>query len=75
MKRIIIFISIVVISLLVYKYWDNTIFIKRGETKILTLKTNKKITIKLSENESTGYQNCWINKNNCTRIKLTKSFY
>ncbi|XOV66940.1 MAG: protease inhibitor I42 family protein [Fluviicola sp.] len=38
-----------------------------------TIKVGESFQLELSQNASTGYTNCWINKSDCTSVRKTSS--
>jgi len=46
-----------------------------GQSDKFTIKIGESVSVWLHENGSTGYANCWINKNRCNSVKLTSEEY
>ena len=75
LKYIIVIIIAISTSLFLYHYWDNRNLLSRGDVEIFDLNVGDHLTIKVPENQSTGYANCWVNEDNCKGIKLIKTNY
>ena len=75
LKYLLAFIFAVATSLFLYNYWDNRNLLSRGDVEIFDLEVGDQVTIKVPENQSTGYANCWVNEDNCKRVELSKTYY
>lgn len=65
---------ITLMSSLIYyiKFAD---YYKLGENDTIEVKAGQEFHIKLDENPSTGYINCWLNEKNSFLLKKTKKEY
>lgn len=50
-------------------------YYKSGENKNFELKVGETLEIRLYENGSTGYSNCWLNENKSKKLKLVDRKY
>lgn len=76
-KSKILLLSIIVmlaIISVIYIY-DNYNYYKPGENSSFKLKIGEKFTVKLHENPSTGYLNCWLNENSVTCLEKVSENY
>ena len=68
-------IFLITLSILIYVYFENKNYYSIGESDIFNINVDETFTIKLYENGSTGFENRWINKNNCSSLILSKEEY
>lgn len=64
---------IILISTYYYRRFCN--YYKSGENKNFELKVGENLEIRLYENGSTGYSNCWLNENKSKKLKLVNQEY
>lgn len=78
MKKLkILLISTTVILAIIALFYlvDNYNYYLPGENDSFKLKIGEKFTVKLYENASTGYSNCWLNENTVTCIEKVSENY
>ena len=69
-----IFISIIIlIGIFYYNKFCN--YYKSGENNNFELKVGETLEIRLYENGSTGFSNCWLNENRSKKLKLVNRKY
>jgi predicted secreted protein len=54
---------------------DNYNYYELGERDTFLLNIGERLTIKIRENGSTGYQNCWVNEVDCKHLKINNRDY
>jgi predicted secreted protein len=54
---------------------DNYNYYELGESNTFLLNIGERLTIKIRENGSTGYQNCWVNEVDCKHLKINNRDY
>ena len=64
---------IILIGTFYYRIFCN--YYKSGENKNFELKVGETLEIRLYENGSTGYSNCWLNENKSKKLKLVNRKY
>ena len=77
-KRTKILLGLLIFSLVglgLYFYLDNHNYYQQGDSDKFKISIGDSFTIKVSENGSTGFSNCWINENNCQFVKLLDRQY
>lgn len=69
-----IFIAIII---LIYTFYYRRFcnYYENGENKKIELRVGETLEIRLFENGSTGYSNCWLNENKSNKIKLVNRKY
>jgi predicted secreted protein len=75
LKNTIAVLGLLITSFIIKISTDNYNYYERGESDTFHLKTGESITVKIRQNGSTGYQNCWLNECHCKHIKLKKRDY
>lgn len=54
---------------------DKHNYYELGESNTFLLNIGERLTIKIRENGSTGYQNCWVNEFDCKHLKINNRVY
>jgi predicted secreted protein len=54
---------------------DKHNYYELGESNTFLLNIGERLTIKIRENGSTGYQNCWVNEVDCKHLKINNRDY
>lgn len=75
MKKILVLVSFIIFvsSILYYREFED--YYKSGEKDSFEIKVGQEFNIRLFENGSTGYSNCWLNEKNNTLLKKVKEEY
>lgn len=58
-----------------YFFLDEKNYYKTGDIDFFKIKPGEAFTIKIHQNSSTGYDNCWINESNCKHTKTQNQSY
>jgi predicted secreted protein len=58
-----------------YELWDNRNFLHRHETRTFDIRTGDELSLKVNENGSTGFANCWVNEAHCKNVRLSDTRY
>ena len=66
-------IIIILLSLYYYNRFSN--YYSSGENDKFEIKVGETLKIRLRENHSTGYSNCWLNENKSKTLKLVNRKY
>jgi predicted secreted protein len=65
-----------IITVLIVKFAiDKHNYYELGEQDTFLLNIGERLTIKIRENGSTGYQNCWVNEVDCKHLKINNRDY
>jgi predicted secreted protein len=65
-----------IITVLIVKFAiDKHNYYELGESNTFLLNIGERLTIKIRENGSTGYQNCWVNEVDCKHLKINNRDY
>ena len=75
LKNTIAVLGLLITALILKIAIDNYNYYEKGESETFHLKTGESITVKIRQNGSIGYQNCWLNECHCKHIKLKKRDY
>jgi predicted secreted protein len=59
----------------IYEFDNLSKVYENGQNEHFKKRVGEKFSIKLYENGSTGYQNCWLNENKCQSVKQVRSKY
>ena len=74
-KKIIILLAFIITVLSVCYYLEFEDYYRIGEKDYFNIKVGQELQIKLYENGSTGYTNCWLNEKNNTMLIKVKEEY
>jgi predicted secreted protein len=74
-RIIFIVITFVLLAISIIYFSDNYNYYKPGENGAFKLRIGEEFSIKLYENPSTGYSNCWLNENSVTCIEKVDENY
>ncbi len=75
-RKIILGISLlIVVGIILYIFVSSHNYYKMGESDQFNISIGESFTVKFMENGSTGYSNCWINKNSCPTVELIDEDY
>jgi len=75
LKKTISIIGIVIVALILKIGIDKHNYYEFDESDTFHINIGERITVKIPQNESTGYRNCWFNEYNCKNIKLYQRDY
>jgi len=67
--------TLLVLLYFVYNWWDNRNYFDSSENGRFTIQVGETFQFKLSENGSTGYQNCWVNPGKCSNVEFVDKTY
>src|SRR3954467_12604996 len=70
--KTVLFLIFIISVVAIYKY-PHKDYYESGEIDEIKIKVGETFKIKLSQNPSTGYLNCWINQNKFRLVTLTKT--
>lgn len=74
-KKTIAIIGFIIVVLILKTCIDKHNYYELGDSDTFHLNIGESITIKIPQNGSTGYSNCWYNEYNCKHIKLNDRKY
>ena len=75
LKIILLSLTFVLVIISIIYLSDNYNYYKPGENGSFKLKIGEEFSIKLYENASTGYSNCWLNENSVTCLEKVGENY
>jgi predicted secreted protein len=75
LKNILTVLGLIITALIVKFAIDKHNYYELGEQDTFLLNIGERLTIKIRENGSTGYQNCWVNEVDCKRLKINNINY
>jgi predicted secreted protein len=75
LKKIIAIICFIIVALILKIGIDKHNYYELGESDTFHLNIGKSVTVKIPQNGSTGYSNCWFNEYNCKHIRLDQRDY
>jgi predicted secreted protein len=67
--------GLIITALIVKFAIDKHNYYELGESNTFLLNIGERLTIKIRENGSTGYQNCWVNEADCKYLKINNRDY
>ena len=75
MKKIVILITTIILVLGMLYYREFKDYYESGENDSFEINVGQEFRIRLYENGSTGYSNCWLNEKNNALLKIVKKEY
>jgi predicted secreted protein len=75
MKKILVLVAFIILVLSILYYLEYEDYYESGENDSFEIKVGQEFHIRLYENGSTGYSNCWINEKNNPLFKKVKEEY
>ena len=75
LKNTLTVLGLIITVLIVKIAIDNYNYYELGESNTFLLNIGERLTIKIRENGSTGYQNCWVNEVDCKHLKINNRDY